>query len=156
MNLNNFTIKSQETLQKAFSVAESYQNQAIENGHLLKSLMSEAGDVTNYLLKKLNVNTDNLDEVLNSILESYPKVSGGGEPYLSNNANKALRQALNYSKDQGDKFVSVEHILLGILSAGDNVSQLLKDNGVTEKELKKAIDELRKGSKVDSQTAEDQ
>ncbi|MGM0532070.1 MAG: ATP-dependent chaperone ClpB [Bacteroidota bacterium] len=156
MNLNNFTIKSQETLQKAFSIAESYQNQAIENGHLLKGLMSEAGDVANYLLKKLNINTENLNEVLNSILESYPKVSGGGEPYLSNNANKALRQAMNYSKDQGDKFVSVEHILLGILSAGDNVSQLLKDNGVSEKELTKAIEELRRGSKVDSQTAEDQ
>ena len=156
MNLNNFTIKAQETLQKAFSVAENYQNQAIENGHLLKGLMSEAGDVASYLLKKVNVNTENLEEVLNSILESYPKVSGGGEPYLSNNANKALREAMNYSRDQGDKFVSVEHILMGILAAGDNVSQLLKDNGVSQKELKKAIDELRKGSKVDSQTAEDQ
>jgi ATP-dependent Clp protease ATP-binding subunit ClpB len=156
MNLNNFTIKSQETLQKAFSIAESNQNQAIENGHLLKGLMSEAGDVASYLLKKLNVNTENLDQVLDSILDSYPKVSGGGEPYLSNNANKALRQAMNHSKDHGDKFVSVEHILLGILNAGDNVSQLLKDNGVSEKELNKAIEELRKGSKVDSQTAEDQ
>ena len=156
MNLNNFTIKSQETLQKAFSIAESNQNQAIENGHLLKGLMSEAGDVASYLLKKLNVNTENLDQVLGSILVSYPKVSGGGEPYLSNNANKALRQAMNHSKDHGDKFVSVEHILLGILNAGDNVSQLLKDNGVSEKELNKAIEELRKGSKVDSQTAEDQ
>ena len=156
MNLNNFTIKSQETLQKAFSIAESNQNQAIENGHLLKGLMSEAGDVASYLLKKLNVNTENLDQVLGSILDSYPKVSGGGEPYLSNNANKALRQAMNHSKDHGDKFVSVEHILLGILNAGDNVSQLLKDNGVSEKELNKAIEELRKGSKVDSQTAEDQ
>jgi len=156
MNLNNFTIKSQETLQKAFSIAESNQNQAIENGHLLKGLMSEAGDVASYLLKKLNVNTENLNQVLDSILDSYPKVSGGGEPYLSNNANKALRQAMNHSQDHGDKFVSVEHILLGILNAGDNVSQLLKDNGVSEKELNKAIEELRKGSKVDSQTAEDQ
>jgi ATP-dependent Clp protease ATP-binding subunit ClpB len=156
MNLNNFTIKSQETLQKAFSVAESYQNQAIENGHILKALMKEGENVVNYLLKKLNVNTAQLDEVLNSILDSYPRVSGGEEPYLSNNANKALRQAMNYSKDYGDKFVSVEHILMGILAAGDNVAQMLKDNGVTEKDLKKAIDELRKGSKVDSQTAENQ
>ncbi len=154
MNLNNFTIKSQEAIQKAFSIAEGYQNQAIDNGHLLKGLMSEGENVINYLLKKLNVNTSNLDEVLNRIIESYPKVSGG-EPYLSNNASKTLRSAMNYSSDMGDKFVSIEHILLGLLQAGDDVSQLLKDNGVNEKELKKAIDELRQGSKVDSQSAED-
>ncbi|MGM0597587.1 MAG: ATP-dependent chaperone ClpB [Myxococcota bacterium] len=156
MNLNNFTIKSQEVLQQAFSVAQGYQNQAIENGHILKALMSEAGDVASYLLKKINVNTSNLNDVLDSILESYPKVSGGGEPYLSNNANNTLRQAMNFSKDYGDKFVSVEHILLGILATGDSVAQMLKDNGVTEKDLKKAVDELRQGSKVDSQTAENQ
>ncbi|MFP4448383.1 MAG: ATP-dependent chaperone ClpB [Bacteroidales bacterium] len=154
MNLNNFTIKSQEAIQKAFSVAEGYKNQAVETGHLLKGLMSEGESVITYLLKKLNVNTNNLEEVLNSIIESYPKVSGG-EPYLSNNATKALREAMNYSRDFGDKFVSIEHILLGLLKAGDNVSQLLKDSGVNEKELKQATEEMRKGSKVDSQTAED-
>jgi ATP-dependent Clp protease ATP-binding subunit ClpB len=154
MNLNNFTIKSQEAIQKAFSIAEGNQNQAIENGHLLKGLMSEGENIINYLLKKLNVNTNNLDEVLNRIVESYPKVSGG-EPYLSNNASKTLRSSMNYSSDMGDKFVSIEHILLGLLQAGDDVSQLLKDNGVNEKELKKAIDELRQGSKVDSPSAED-
>jgi ATP-dependent Clp protease ATP-binding subunit ClpB len=154
MNLNNFTIKSQEAIQKAFSIAEGYQNQAIENGHLLKGLMSEGENVINYLLKKLNVNTKNLDEVLNRIIESYPKVSGG-EPYLSNNASKTLREGMNQSKDAGDKFVSIEHILAGMLKVGDDISQLLKDNGVNEKDLKKAIEELRQGSKVDSQTAED-
>ncbi|MFO8235243.1 MAG: ATP-dependent chaperone ClpB [Bacteroidales bacterium] len=154
MNLNNFTIKSQEAIQKAFSIAEGYQNQAVEPGHLLKGLMSEGESVVDYLLKKLNVNTNNLNDILDSILESYPKVSGG-EPYLSNNASKSLREAMNYSRDFGDKFVSVEHILLGLLKAGDNVSQLLKDSGINEKELKKATEEMRQGSKVDSQTAED-
>src|SRR6056297_2650597 len=155
MNLNNFTIKSQETIQKAFSIAEGYENQAIENGHLLKALLSQGEGIVNYLLRKLDVNNGNLEEVLDRIIQSYPKVNGG-EPYLSNSTSKTLREAMNYSKDFGDKFVSIEHILLGLLKANDDVSQLLKDNGVTEKELKKAIDELRKGSKVDSQTAEDQ
>ncbi len=156
MNLNNFTIKSQEVLQKAFSIAEENQHQKIENGHILKALLSEGENVVVYLLKKLNVNTSALEDVLKSELDSYPKVSGDVEPYLSNGANKALRKAMNDSNDQGDKFVSVEHMLTGILGARDNISQLLKDHGVTEAGLGKAIDELRKGSKVDSQTAENQ
>jgi len=155
MNLNNFTIKSQEAIEKAFSIAEGYENQAIENGHLLKALLSQGEGVVNYLFRKLDVNTENLNEVLDRILQSYPKVSGG-EPYLSNNASKTLREAMNHSKDMGDKFVSIEHILLGLLKTNDDVSQMLKDNGITEKDLNTAINELRKGSKVDSQSAEDQ
>jgi ATP-dependent Clp protease ATP-binding subunit ClpB len=155
MNLNNFTIKSQEAIEKAFSIAEGYENQAIENGHLLKALLSQGEGVVNYLFRKLDVNTENLNEVLDRILHSYPKVSGG-EPYLSNNASKTLREAMNHSKDMGDKFVSIEHILLGLLKTNDDVSQMLKDNGITEKDLNTAINELRKGSKVDSQSAEDQ
>ena len=156
MNFNNFTIKSQEALQKAVSLAGQYDNQAVENGHILKGLLGEGDNVIQYLLKKLNVNTRHLEQVLDSIVQSYPKVSGGGEPYLSNAANKSLQQAMNYSSDYGDKFVSIEHILMGILSSGDQVSQLLKDNGVGEKDLKKAVEEMRKGSKAESQTAEDQ
>ena len=155
MNLNNFTIKSQETIEKAFSIAEGYENQAIENGHLLKALLSQGEGIVNYLLRKLDVNTGNLEEVLDRIIQSYPKVSGG-EPYLSNSASNTLREAMNYSKNFGDKFVSIEHILLGFLKANDDVSQMLKDNGITEKDLNTAIKELRKGSKVDSQSAEDQ
>jgi ATP-dependent Clp protease ATP-binding subunit ClpB len=147
MNLNNFTIKSQEAIEKAFSIAEGYENQAIENGHLLKALLSQGEGVVNYLFRKLDVNTENLNEVLDRILHSYPKVSGG-EPYLSNNASKTLREAMNHSKDMGDKFVSIEHILLGLLKTNDDVSQMLKDNGITEKDLNTAINELRKGSKV--------
>jgi ATP-dependent Clp protease ATP-binding subunit ClpB len=156
MNLNNFTIKSQEALQSAVTVAGEHNNQAVENGHILKGLLGQGDNVIQYLLKKLNVNTRHLEQVLESIIESYPKVSGGDEPYLSHNANKTLREAMNHSSDYGDKFVSVEHVLLGILSAGDQVSQLLKDNGVTGKDLKSAIEEMRKGSKAETQTAEDQ
>src|SRR6056297_1338234 len=154
MNLNNFTIKSQESIQKAFSIAEGYQNQAIETAHLFKGVMSEAQNIVDYLLKKLGVSVNNIDNVLNKIIESYPKVSGG-EPYLSNNASGALREAMNSSKDFGDKFVAVEHIIMGIFTNGDDVSQLLKDNGVDKKSLKAAIEEMRKGEQVDSQTAED-
>src|SRR6056297_572101 len=154
MNLNNFTIKSQESIQKAFSIAEGYQNQAIETAHLFKGIMSEAQNIVDYLLKKTGVSVNNIDNVLNKIIESYPKVSGG-EPYLSNNASKALREAMNSSKDFGDKFVAVEHIIMGIFTNGDDVSQLLKDNGVDKKSLKAAIEEMRKGEQVDSQTAED-
>src|SRR6056297_1909351 len=154
MNLNNFTIKSQESIQKAFSIAEGYQNQAIETAHLFKGVMSEAQNIVDYLLKKTGVSVNSIDNVLIKIIESYPKVSGG-EPYLSNNASGALREAMNSSKDFGDKFVAVEHIIMGIFTNGDDVSQLLKDNGIDKKSLKSAIEEMRKGEKVDSQTAED-
>jgi ATP-dependent Clp protease ATP-binding subunit ClpB len=154
MNLNNFTIKSQEVVQKAATLAETDQHQAIENGHLLKGLLTEAEDVMGFLLKKLNVNIPNLSKVVDRLIESYPKVVGG-ESYLSSSANNALQKATGLAKDFGDQFVSVEHILLGILLGNDNISQVLKDSGVTESELRKAIAELRKGSKVNSQTSED-
>jgi len=154
MQQDNFTIKSQEALQQAFTIAQGYQQQSVENGHLLKGILSQGENISNFLLKKLNVNPLSFQKILDKIIESYPKVSGG-EPYLSKDANRALQKALNISKEMGDQFVSVEHILLGILLAGDSVSQLMKDNGIAEKELKLAIQNLRKGSKVDSQTAED-
>jgi len=154
MNLNNFTIKSQEVIQQAFTIAQGYNHQAVENGHLFKGILSTDENVTSFLLKKLDVNLANFELVLNRIIDSYARVSGG-EQYLSKDANKSLQKALNYSKDFGDQFVSIEHILLGILASGDNVAQMMKDNGISEKDLKAAIKELRKGSKVDSQTAED-
>jgi len=156
MNLNHFTIKSQEALQNGVTIAQQNHNQAVEPGHILKGLLGHGDNVIQYLLKKLDVNTRHMEQVLESIIESYPKVSGGGEPYLSNNSNQALQQAMNHSKDYGDKFVSVEHVLLGILSGGDQAAQLLKDNGLTTNDLGKAIQEMRKGSRADSQTAEDQ
>jgi ATP-dependent Clp protease ATP-binding subunit ClpB len=155
MNLNNFTIKSQEAIQKAFSIAQGLQNQAIENGHLLKGLLSEAEEVVTFILKKLNVNIPNLLKVIDRINDSYPKVTGGSEPYLSGPANNSLQKALNISKEMGDEYVSVEHIFLGILSVNDNISQALKDSGVTSDGLRKAVAELRKGAKVNSQTADE-
>ncbi len=154
MNINNFTIKSQEAIQQAFSIASGNSQQAVENGHLLKALINTDGDVAGFLFKKLNISVAHIEKIVDSIIESYPKVSGG-EQYLSSTASKAMQNALNFSKEAGDDFVSLEYLLLGILSAGDKVSQMLKDAGVSEKELKTAIEELRKGSKVKSQSAED-
>lgn len=154
MNFNNFTIKSQEALQYAFQIAQGNNQQAIETGHLLKGLFHEAESVVLYLFKKLAVNTNILIQALDKVIESYPRVTGG-EQYLSNSSNRTLQKALAIAQEMGDQFVSVEHILLSLLDTGDQVSQMLKESGVQKEELKKAIDELRKGSKVDSQTAED-
>ena len=155
MNFNNFTIKSQEALQHAFEVAQANQQQAVENGHVLKGLLHAAENVTGFLLKKMGVNTGIFQQALDKIVESYPKVVGG-EQYLSGNTNKALQKSVDISRKMGDEFVSVEHILMALLETGDSVSSLLKDNGVSRKELDAAVTELRKGAKVQSQTAEDQ
>jgi ATP-dependent Clp protease ATP-binding subunit ClpB len=154
MNLNNFTTKSQEAVQQAQQIAMTDGHQSIENGHILKGILNVDENVAPYLLKKLNVNISVFTKALDRIIQSYAKVSGG-EQYLSQSANKSLTKAATYLKEFGDEFVSIEHLLLGILSAGDTISQLLKDNGVTEKGLKAAITELRKGSKVTSQGAEE-
>lgn len=154
MNLNNFTIKSQEVIQKAVEIARGYSHQAVEPAHLLKAIMEESEGIVGFLLRKLGVSPGTFDAVLNRMLEGLPKVSGG-EQYLSNAANRVLQKALEYSKAMGDQFVSVEHILLGLVVAGEQIGQMMKDAGITEKELKLAIAELRKGAKVDSQTAED-
>ncbi|MCW3104388.1 MAG: Molecular chaperone ClpB [Bacteroidetes bacterium] len=154
MNLNNFTIKSQEAVQQALQLATVNGNQAVENGHLLKGILEVDENVTPFILKKLNVNTPMFLKALDKIVESYPKVSGG-QPYLSTAANQTISKASSYLKEWEDEYVSIEHLLWGMLSTKDSVSQLMKDNGVTEKDLKAAIAELRKGAKVTSQTAED-
>jgi len=153
MNFNNFTIKAQEAVQKASEIAAGNQQQAIENAHLLKGLLLVDENVVNYLLKKLNVNINRINTVLDAQIQSYPKVSGSNI-YLSSDANNALMKAQSYLKEFKDEFVSVEHILLGILNAGDKVSSMLKDAGVTDKDLKKAILELRGNNKVTDQNAE--
>ena len=154
MNFNNFTIKSQEAVQKAMEIAAAQQNQAIETSHILKGMLLVDENVIPYLLKKLNVNLDTFTPALDRILDSYPKVSGG-EQYLSNDATKALQKATSLSQEAKDEFVSLEHLLLGILSVNNNTSRLLKEQGVTEKDLKTAIRELRKGETVKSQNAEE-
>jgi len=155
MNFNNFTIKSQEALQHAFEVAQGKQQQAIESGHILKGLLHAAENISGFLLKKLGVNVPVFQQALDRVVDGYPKVTGG-EQYLSPTANKVLQKALEHSKKMGDQFVSVEHILLGLLDGGDTIASMLKDNGVNRKDLEAAINELRKGAKVESQTAEDQ
>jgi ATP-dependent Clp protease ATP-binding subunit ClpB len=153
MNFNNFTIKAQEAVQKASEIATGNQQQAIEPAHLLKGLLLVDENVITYLLKKLNVNLNRLNETLDAQISSYPKVSGSNI-YLSSDANSALQKAQGYLKEFKDEFVSVEHILLGILAAGGTISSLLKDLGVNEKDLKKAIVSLRGDSKVTDQNAE--
>ena len=153
MNFNNFTIKAQEAVQKAAEIAAGNQQQAIETAHLLKGLLLEDENVVSYLLKKLNVNVNRLNETLDQQIASFPKVSGSNS-YLSSNANSALQKAASYLKEFKDEFVSVEHILLGILSVNDKTSSALKDYGVKEKDLKKAIAELRGDNKVTGQNAE--
>ena len=152
--MNNFTIKSQEAIQQAFQIAQANNQQSVEPAHLLRGVMHSAENISGFLLKKLGVNIPVFQQALNKITESYPKVSGG-ENYLSSAANQALQKALALALEMGDQYVSVEHILLGLLDVKDSTSQLMKDNGITKKELKLAVEELRKGSKVDSQTAED-
>ena len=154
MNTNNYTIKSQEALQNAVQLAQSKGQQAIETGHLLKAVINVGENVTHFIFNKLGVNSHNLLSALDRIIDSYPRVSGG-EVYLSPDSNKALEKATRLAKDMGDQYISLEHILLGLLDNRDQVAQLLKDSGLTEKETKEAIAELRKGSKVNSQSAEE-
>ena len=154
MNINNFTIKAQEAVQKAQEIATARQHQAIESGHLLKGILSVDENVTPFLLKKLEVNIPRLTQQTDALLDKLPRVSGGGQ-YLSNDANQALVKATQLATEMGDDFVSIEHMLLGLLSGKDEVAHLLKDAGVSEKSLKAAIADLRKGSKVGSQSAED-
>ena len=154
MNFNNFTIKSQEALQAATQEAMNNGQQAIETGHVLKGVLSVDENVTPFLLKKLGVNLQTFEAAVNSQVKSYPKIEGG-QPYLSNNANQVLNKANNFLKEFGDEYVSIEHVLLALLAGGDTIAQLMKDSGVTEKGLKAAITELRKGGKVTSQSAEE-
>ena len=154
MNLEKFTIKSQEAVQKAQEIAAVNQNQAIETSHLLKGMLTVDENVIPYLLKKLNVNPDTIIKGLDKTLQSYPKVSGG-QQFLSNDASQAIQRAIKTASESKDEFVSLEHLLSGILSTNDATSKLLKENGVTEKDLKTAVKQLRKGSSVNSQTAEE-
>lgn len=155
MNLNSFTIKSQEALQKAQLIAQGYQHQAVETGHILKALISESESVIQFLFGKTNADLNSVSPVLDSLVNSYPKVSGG-DLYWSKDSSKVLQNALSKAQKQGDKFVSVETLLLSLFEQGDSVSQLLKDAGMQKKDLESAIAEMRKGDKVSSQSAENQ
>ncbi len=154
MNFNNFTIKSQEALQQAQQLAQEYGHQQIENEHLFKAISEVDQNVLPFLMKKLNVGIGIVNQVVAKELDSFSKVSGA-EIMLSREAGKTLNEASIVAKKMGDEYVSIEHLLLAIFKSRSKIAQILKDNGITEKELSAAITELRKGSKVTSQSAED-
>ena len=154
MNFNNFTIKSQEAVQKAIDLTRSNNQQSIEPAHLMKAILEEGENITNFIFQKLGVNIQNINVILDREIESFPKVSGG-EPFLSRETNTVLQKAVDYCKKMGDQYVSLEHLILALFSEKSSVSNILKDAGVTEKELKAAIDALRQGNKVTNQSAED-
>ncbi len=154
MNFNNYTTKSQEAIQQAQQLAQSLGHQQIENEHLFKAIWEVDENVLPFILKKLNINIALLQQILDKELESFPKVSGG-DIILSREAGKSLNEASTIAKKMDDEFVSIEHLLLAILKSSSKIAQILKDQGATEKDLKSAIDELRKGGRVTSQSAED-
>ena len=154
MNLNNLTLKAQSSVQQAFNIAAAKGQQAVECAHLLKGILTEAESVTDFLFGKMGVNTANLLRGIEKLIDSYPKVSGA-EAYLSSSLSDAMRKANDFASGMKDKFVTAEHLLMGILETSDKASGLLKDNGVTMAGLKASVDELRKGASVDSQTADD-
>jgi ATP-dependent Clp protease ATP-binding subunit ClpB len=155
MDLNNFTVRAQAAITQAQTLATGNGQQAIETGHLLKGLLIEDADVTPFLLKKLNVNVSTLTAALDRIVQGYPKVQGGQSGVLSRHGGEALTKALASTKEFGDEFASVEHLLLGLIDTSDSTAQLLKDSGATKKDLIAAIKELRKGAKVTSQSQEE-
>jgi ATP-dependent Clp protease ATP-binding subunit ClpB len=154
MNLNNFTLKAQESVQKAFNIAASNGQQSVECAHILKGIMSEAESITNFLFGKMGVSIPLLTKEIDSLIESYPKVTGA-DSYVSSAVSEAFRKANDHASKMKDKYVSSEHLLMGILDTDDRTAHILKDHGVTMKDLKSAVDELRKGAKVESQTSED-
>ncbi|WP_347922068.1 ATP-dependent chaperone ClpB [Pontimicrobium sp. SW4] len=154
MNLNNFTIKSQEAIQQAQQIAQGYGHQQIENEHIFKAIFEVDENVLPFILKKLNVNVSLLQDILNKDLESFPKVSGG-DIMLSREAGKAVNEATIVAKKMNDDYVSIEHLILGIFKTKSKIAQILKDQGITEKGLQATIDELRKGDRVTSQSQEE-
>lgn len=153
MDLNKFTIKSQQALQEAQQSATEHQNQALENGHVLKGILTTDKHVTPFILKKIGANPKMIEQALDQIIAGYPQVQGGDQT-VGSNASKTLRIAINTAREMDDEFVSIEHLLLGMMESSGSVVQLLKDNGANKKNLRLAILDLRKGEKVISQDQE--
>ena len=154
MNFDNFTIKSQEAIQTAAQIAARKNQQAIEPAHLLEGVLQVGESMVNYIFQKLGINANMLKMSIERVIDSYPKVSGG-EPYLSRETNEVLQKSVDYAKKSGDQFVTLESILMALLQTKGQVSSLMKDAGIVEKELGAAIDELRKGKKATDASAED-
>jgi ATP-dependent Clp protease ATP-binding subunit ClpB len=154
MDFNKFTIKSQEAIQKAQAIASEHQNQAIENIHILKGIIEVDDSVLPFFAKQENINRENMVRAIESIIASLPKVSGGGQQYLSNDANKMLNESLSLAQSKNDDFVSIEIMLLAIAGGNDAAAKVLQDAGLNKKILEKLIEELRKGNKVNTQNAD--
>ena len=154
MTFDKFTIKAQEAIQEAVNIVQARGQQAIEPEHLLAGILKVGENVTNFLFQKLGVNSRQIEQILESQIASLPKVQGG-EPYLSRESNEVLTRAQDYASKGGDEFVSLEPMLLALLTVKSTVSRILKDAGITEQELASAVNELRKGEKVTSQNSED-
>ncbi|WP_435415013.1 ATP-dependent chaperone ClpB [Polaribacter aestuariivivens] len=154
MNFNNYTTKSQETIQMAQQIAQGFSHNQIENEHIFKALTQVDENVLPFLLKKLNINNNIIVQILDKQLESFPKVTGA-DLMISREASKTLTEAAVIAKSMNDDYVSIEHLILAIFKSKSNIAQALKDQGVTEKHLKAAIDELRKGERVTSQSQEE-
>lgn len=154
MNFNEYTVKSQEAVQKAQQIAQGHSHPQIEITHILKGILEVDENVLPFLLKKLGININVFKQTIDSILESFPKVSNS-EIHLSNEAIKMLNDAMNIAKKMNDEFVSLEHLILSIFASKDKAGQVLKDNGITKKDLETAIDNLRQGNRVTSQSAEE-
>ena len=155
MTLDKFTIKAQEAVQQAVNTAQLNGQQAIEPVHILKGVLEKAKDVTNFVFQKLGVNAQQIDMLVGQEIQHLPRVQGAGQPYLSNEANQVLVKATEISQKMGDEFVSVEPLLLALLAVNSTAARIMKDAGCTEKEMQKAIQELRKGQNVKSQSADD-
>ena len=155
MNFNNFTIKSQEAIQKAFEITKGNGNQAIEPVHLLKGVMTEGESLIKFIFAKVGANIAVVDQQVDKDIASLPKVSGGSEPYLSRTSNDVLQRALDIAKKQGDEYVTLEAMLMAIFEVNSSASTILKDAGLGERELKSAVEELRKGKKATDQSAEE-
>lgn len=154
MNFNNFTIKSQEVIQKAVELTKENGNQAIEPVHILKALILEGESVVKFIFQKVGANLPMLTSLIDREMSTLPKVNGG-EPYLSRTSNDVLQKAIDYSKKMGDEYVTLETLLMGLLLVNSPASTFLKDSGISEKELSASIDELRKGKKATDQGAEE-
>ena len=154
MTLDRFTIKAQEAIQAGINKAQSLDQQTIEPIHLLSGIMEKGRDVTGYLFQKIGINQELVVSATDSQLQHLPRVSGG-QPYLSNDSNAVIQKAISYSQEIGDEFVSIEPLLLALLCVNSTASRILKDAGCTEKELRKAIEALRQGQKVQSQSGDE-
>jgi ATP-dependent Clp protease ATP-binding subunit ClpB len=153
MNINNLTIKAQEIIENAVNLAQSQNHQAIETGHLLRSMLTSEQNISKYLLQKHNISESTLLNIVDNIIKSYPKVTGAS-PYLSGNLDKVMNHAQQMANKNGDQFVSVEHIWESIFVANDQISKMLNDQGMTRNSVASSIKEVTKGEKVTSQTAE--